>query len=154
MSGWSCDCCCYFSTFKSAAGCCQKGRPTQTEEACSQHQWLNELQWDVQTVVSSSPRRVHPFSPKMWLLSPLKCYLRQRSTRKSVGNTGMEETEAFHRSTPKISLPGGIHVYAENSVHLITSHQSLHPPTQNEMCSCYGSQHERTICLVRVDPEL
>lgn len=54
MSGWSCDCCCYLSTFKSAADCCQKGRPQETEEVCSQHQWLNELQWDVQTVASQS----------------------------------------------------------------------------------------------------
>lgn len=65
----------------------------------------------------------------------------------------VQETEAFHHSTPKLSVPGGIQVYVWQSVHLITSHQSLHPPTQIYLCLWYGSLHGTTIHLVRVNLE-
>lgn len=38
------------------------------KEVCSQHQWVNEAQWEEETVVSSSARRVHSLIFKTWLL--------------------------------------------------------------------------------------
>lgn len=113
MLGWSCDCHRYLSTLKSAAVCCQKGRPRETEGVCSQHQWLNELQWDVQTVASSSRRCTLSVSRCGYCVQLNVNYVNV-SPESQLGIQEwrpVQETEAFHCSTPKLSLPSGFQVY-------------------------------------------
>ena len=64
------------------------------KEVCSQHQWVNEAQWEDETVVSSSARRVHSLILRHGYCVPVKHRLRQLNTGMSAGNTGIALRDA------------------------------------------------------------
>lgn len=76
------------------------------KEVCSEHQWVNEAQWEDDTVVSSSARRVHSLIHGYCV--PVKYRLRQVNTIISAGNTGIAVRDAY-------PMQGGLFITPEDS---------------------------------------